>query len=213
MADDGGDFWSGVAVTAVLAGGLYYCTREEEPKKTYPLPVQTYAVAAAGGATTDAPPTPVAAPAPVHNYDEKDGATYYYVAAVSEDERKAGKSSGFVSSYQYGGKDDNGGHIVFGAGQRYTCSVPCKIIKASSGARFEYNKRSVISAVFQDAMRGFLQPLPTPKTQPIQDDSRTVTPRASYQDASESPDGSGGIPSDAPSSDGVPTEEGTESVQ
>ena len=197
----------------ILAASLYYCTREEEPQKTPPLSVQSYADAAVAGATTDARPVPVAPPAPVHNYDEKDGATYYYVAAVSEDERKAGKSSGFVSSYRYGGKDDSGGHIVFGAGQLYTCSVPCKIIKASDGARFEYNERSVISAVFQDAMRGFLKAAPKAKPQPIAEEPMGVMPAVGFQDASQIPESSGGSPSSAPSADTVPSEQGTDSVQ
>lgn len=153
-------------VAAALAGGLYYCTREDKPSPATPV-VPTYAMDAAVGATTDTVSAPIEPPAPEPNYDEKDGPTYYYVAVVSEEEQKQGKSSGFVSSYQYGGKDDSGAHIVFGAGARYTCSVPCKIIKSSDGARHAYNGRSIISAVFEDAMDGFLKAPPKPKPKPV----------------------------------------------
>src|SRR3546814_7980572 len=38
---------------------------------------------------------------PDHNYDEKRGWTYYYVAAISEEDRKKGSAAGAVVAYQY----------------------------------------------------------------------------------------------------------------
>lgn len=194
MSDDG-SFWTGVFITAALAGGLYYCTREDKPSPAPPI-VPTYAIDAAGGATTETVSAPVEPPAPEPNYDEKDGTTYYYVAVVSEEEQKQGKSSGFVSSYQYGGKDDSGAHIVFGAGARYTCSVPCKIIKSSDGARHAYNGRSIISAVFEDAMKGFLKTPPKPKPKPVDEvfyESAPVAPEVTESAPVASPAGATAI--------------------
>lgn len=201
MSDDG--FWSGVVVMGVLAGSLYYCTREEEPKPSEPV-AKNYpalAVDAATGANSDIPYVP---PAPTHNYSDKEGSTYFYVAAVSEEERKRGQASGTVNSYQYGGKDDIGAHIVLAPGITYTCTVPCKIIKGSNGNRHEYNESSMISAVFQDAMRGFLKPVPkAPKPKPIVQEAAPAGPWEGYQvdpEVAESP-------SEVTPTDGVPADQ------
>lgn len=171
MSDDG-NFWTGVLVTASLAGGLYYYTRPANDTTPNTVPT-VYAMDAAAGAgeaaagdNSGVPAAPVPPPAPPHNYSDKDGSTYYYVTAVSEEEAKTGKAAGDVASYRYGGKDDDGAHVVFGYGTRYTCSVPCKIIKTSDGRRLAYNEGSIIGAVFQDAIRGYLKATPKPKPQP-----------------------------------------------
>jgi hypothetical protein len=170
MSDDG-NVWTGIVIAAVLAGSVYYCNKEDEPAIDYQAPEQNYSEAeAADSAISDVPPEPSTAPVPEPNYDEKDGANYYYVGALTEEERKSGKTTGYVFSFQYGGKDDSGAHIVFSAGQRYTCSVPCKIIKASNGTLTQYSENSIIGVVFQDAMRGFLKAPPKPKAQPINED-------------------------------------------
>lgn len=185
MADEG-NFWSGVFVAAVLAGSVYYCTQEDEPAVDYQASEQDYsAEAAADSAISDVPPEPVTAPAPQPNYNEKDGANYYYVAALTEEERKSGKLTGEVFTFQYGGKDESGAHIVVGA-QRYTCAVPCKIIKAANGSLIQYSESSIIGGVFQDAMRGFLKAPPKPKTQPIKEE-----PWADYTNAPVASDSSG----------------------
>jgi hypothetical protein len=169
MADDG-NFWTGFFIAAVLAGSVYYCTKEDEPAIDYESSEQGYfAEAAADSAISDVPPEPVTALAPQPNYNEKDGANYYYVAALTEEERKGGKLTGEVFTFQYGGKDESGAHIVVGA-QRYTCAVPCKIIKAANGSLIQYSESSIIGGVFQDAMRGFLKAPPKPKAQPINED-------------------------------------------
>ena len=156
MSDEG--FWSGVVVMGVLAGSLYYCTREEDPKPSESVTTDypALAVDAAAGANSDVPYVP---PAPTHNYNHKEGTTYHYVGAVSEEQQKKGQASGDVYSVQYGGKKD-GAHVLITPSARYSCEVPCKIIKGSYGARIAYSESSLIGAAFQDAMRGFLKPVP-----------------------------------------------------
>jgi hypothetical protein len=166
MSDDG-NLWTGIVIAAVLAGSLYYCNQEDEPAIDYQAPEQNYAEEEAAIAESQ---ELVTAPVPEHNYDEKDGANYYYVAALTEEERKRGKSSGYVFTVQYDGMNNDEGHIVFIDGWRSTCSDPCKIIKFSDGNLSRYDEISVISMVFQDAMRGFLKAKPKPKAQPIKED-------------------------------------------
>lgn len=201
MSDEG--FWSGVAVMGVLAGSLYYCSRDKDNEETTPTPTDYSALAvdAAAGASSDVPYVPSEPPAPTPNYSDKEGNTYFYVAAVSEDERKRGQASGTVNQYQYGGKDASGAHIVFAPGMTYTCGVPCKIIKASNGGRLAYNEGSIIGAVFQDAMRGFLKPLPkAPKPKPIVEEPTPVGPWEQYKDAPEVAEN----PSEVTTPDSVP---------
>src|SRR3546814_19462616 len=61
----------------------------------------------AESAPTDASPS-----VPDHNYDEKRGWTYYYVAAVSDEDRKKGRAAGSVVAYQYLGKNEEGQHVL-----------------------------------------------------------------------------------------------------
>jgi hypothetical protein len=203
MSDD--SFWSGVVVMGVLAGSLYYCTREDEPAppKSEPTNYSTLADAAVAGANSDAPYVP---PAPTHNYDDKEGATYHYVGAVSEEQQKKGQASGDVYSVQYGGKED-GAHILITPSGRYSCEVPCKIIKGSNGARIAYSETSLIGAAFQDAMRGFLKPVPkAPKPKPIVQEAAPAETWDGWKDAPLAPESSGSAPSSVPSAEGVQEE-------
>lgn len=189
-------------MTAAVAAGLYYCSRPAQDTTITTVPTVNAMDAAVGaegsvaGATTSVP----AVIAPPHNYSDREGSTYHYVAGVSEEEAKTGKATGDVASYRYEGKDDNGAHIVFGYGTRYTCSVPCKIIKTSDGRRLAYNEGSIIGAVFQDAMRGYLKVAPKPKPQPVKQE-----PWTGYQNDPIVPASSEGPPASEPQGDEVPT--------
>src|SRR3546814_16608607 len=76
---------------------------------------------------------------PDHNYDEKRGWTYYYVAAISEEDRKKGRAAGAVVAYQYLGLNDDGRHVLANMNPNGTvnheasCASPCRIIDLSYG--------------------------------------------------------------------------------
>lgn len=129
-------------------------------------------------------PSPQAIPVPVptrpaHYYDSRDGVRYYYVAAISENDRKAGKAAGNVHSFAYLGKRGakhvlarlNGDGRVL---EEMYCDRPCRVISYQDGSLFEYNENSVIGAAFADALAGRLEiaeyrPIgpPQPIAQPI----------------------------------------------
>lgn len=98
-----------------------------------------------------------------YNYDERSGWSYYYVAALNEDDKKRGLVSGSVSEFQYLGKNKEGEHVLAIIGQNGTvsyeakCNASCRIIKYSDGSRIAYNTSSIIGAAFQDAIRGKLK--------------------------------------------------------
>jgi hypothetical protein len=207
MSDDG-NFWTGVVVAAALAGSLYYCNWEDEPANDYQSSEQNYTEEATAASASDELPEPITPPAPQHNYAEKDGANYYYLAALTEEEEKRGKSSGNVLTVQYGGKNKDEGHIVFIDGWRTTCSVPCKIIKFSDGTLSRYDEVSVISLAFQDAMGGFLKVPPKPKPQPINEE-----PWADYNNAPVASESSGSSLNTPMNSAEAPIDESADKVQ
>jgi hypothetical protein len=102
-------------------------------------------------------------PQPSHRFDERRGDIYYYIAAVSEEDRKRGRAVGTVSSFQYLGKTDAGEHIVASLNDNGTvsyrakCAPSCKIIDTDYGERIPYSPSSIIGAVFQDAFHGRLR--------------------------------------------------------
>lgn len=115
-------------------------------------------------AALDLPPPP--APVPTHNYVEREGATYFYVTAVSEEDQKKGKAVGDVLGFRYLGKNDKGQHALAQVADNgrvisnALCSEPCAIIKYGEGERIAYNPDSIIGSAFQDAINGFLKTAP-----------------------------------------------------
>jgi hypothetical protein len=116
-----------------------------------------------------------APPPKVHNYQEKDGTTYEYVSAVSEEDAKKGKAVGDVLLYAFRGVFDGRYRIsaVDNDGRSewyYECSNPCGVIKQYRQGhvvdRVPYNPASVIGAAFEDAFNGFLEISKEPKTLP-----------------------------------------------
>lgn len=99
---------------------------------------------------------------PAHHYDSKDGVRYSYVAAISEDDRKAGKAAGSVYTFAYLGKRGEKHVMVRAAadgramGEVY-CSNPCRVISYPDGEQIEYNEGSIIGAAFADALAGRLE--------------------------------------------------------
>jgi hypothetical protein len=113
-------------------------------------------------------PAPAAAPTPVApspNYDEREGESYLYVAAVSEEERKSGKVAGEVVTFRYLGVR-NGVHRIetlTDAGSPIDvaeCTSPCKVIKViradGTTDRIGFTSSSIIGSAFEDAFMGRL---------------------------------------------------------
>lgn len=98
------------------------------------------------------------------NFDESEEGVYYYSVAVSETDKKDGKSAPDVVAFRYLGKNEKGEHII-GTIQMTTgqvifkdyCKDPCKIIRGKDGKRIGYNPESIIGAAFQDAIAGHLK--------------------------------------------------------
>src|SRR3546814_18869534 len=90
----------------------------------------------AESAPTDASPS-----VPDHNYDEKRGWTYYYVAAVSDEDRKKGRAAGSVVAYKYLGKNEEGQHVLASmntngtVSHRAYCASTFRIIDMSYGGK------------------------------------------------------------------------------
>ncbi len=112
-----------------------------------------------------ASPTPVPTPTPTHNYAFVEGDLYGYIAAISENDRKAGKRAGDVLTFRYAGywdgqynleQVDDAGNIVAVS----TCGKPCIAIKdysARSMRRIAYDPASIIGSAMEDAMNGRLK--------------------------------------------------------
>lgn len=104
-------------------------------------------------------PTPSSPP---HNYDARNGLFYSYVAAISEDDRKAGKAAGDVVTYAYLGMRGSN-HVLARVrpngsvlGEVY-CGEPCKVVTYPDGTQFAYTESSIIGSAFADAIGGQLE--------------------------------------------------------
>ncbi len=168
--DDNGCLIIGVIFVASV--GYWYFKKDETPKvEAYP-PVSTISAAADAateGANEPLPPPPAPKP-PAHNYDVNEGDIYYYQAAVSENDRKNGRSTGNIVGYRFLGRQ--GGSVILQRVDNYgngfdaaSCDVPCKLIRFADGERMAYNTSSIIGAAFEDAINGKLRKY-KPKPQP-----------------------------------------------
>lgn len=112
-------------------------------------------------ALSAAPPKPAYVP----HFDDREGETYFYASAVSEEDKKKGKAVGSVVNFRYLGEsggvhkiasvDDTGRALL-----QFECSTPCKIIKRTfhgQTERIPYDPQSVIGAAFEDALNGSLR--------------------------------------------------------
>jgi hypothetical protein len=133
---------------------------------------------------TDAPmpqaqvqsPSPAPAPAaPVrlHNYDSRDGMAYGYTAAITPEQRQAGRVSESVVMFFYAGQREGRHQVHIYEGSRVTaaeCAAPCDVIKVLTvmdldslrgNVSVEYmrNAPGVIAGLaLQDALAGKLEP-------------------------------------------------------
>lgn len=113
-------------------------------------------------------------PGPQRRYDERDGDIYYYVSAVSEEDRQKGRATGTVVGFRYLGKVGDVYRLqsVSGSGLISECRKPCRIIKnyysGGSLTPSAFSPTSIIGAAFTDAFNGFLKPAQSPsRTEPV----------------------------------------------
>jgi hypothetical protein len=111
-------------------------------------------------------PNNVIEPVPTHEYAFEENGNYGYISEVSEEERRHGRATGNVSLFAYRGRIGTTYHVsAVGEDGRttlaYECGTPCVAIKRMVGsnvaARIPYEPRSIIGAVFTDAMAGQLR--------------------------------------------------------
>ncbi len=163
-------------------------TKEEEngpyiaPNTDNPIPSVETSETTSPTSLIATPPKPQL---PDHYYDERRGWTYYYIAAVSEDDQKSGRAVGNVSSFQYLGMNASGEHVLASlkpngtVNYRAKCKKSCRIIDTDYGEKIAYSSGSIIGVAFQDAFRGKLRiadwakdevakplPAPSPKEPP-----------------------------------------------
>ncbi|MBM0169683.1 hypothetical protein [Altererythrobacter sp. C41] len=174
----------GLMAVALIAG----CGDAEDRDGDYERSTDPVIPAPAIAPEPTASPVHYEPPRPSHNYDERDGVFYSYIAAVSEEDRKAGKVAGDVVTFAYLGERD-GRHIlarVMPNGTitgRSSCRSPCRVITYEDGTQVGYNEGSIIGAAFADALNGELEiarlvrPTPLPPAElppsPIPAASRT----------------------------------------
>ena len=182
MSDDDKDDSriSGYIVVALVTAGLvYFGTKQESRVQPQPISVTTSSPQIPSTETVLPTPQPSSTFVPVakpkHFYESLEGSTYYYGAAVTEEELKTGKSAPDMLAFWYLGRDPQGRdtvqRIINGkAASVITCSRPCKIIHYPDGSTIGYDEGSVIGGVFSDASRGFLKkharPAPLPSAKP-----------------------------------------------
>lgn len=169
-----------VIVALITAGVVYALMSQTKPVQAVP--------SASSYPTQEAAPVPVVTPAPIprplatpkmpplptHRYASVEGSTYYYGAAVSEDERKSGKQAPDMLAFWYLGKDAEGRDliqdVVNGSPRGVSnCSRPCRVIHDSNGTTVGFDSGSIIGAAFDDAQRGFLRKHSFPKPAPEPD--------------------------------------------
>lgn len=148
-----------ILAVLVLAGTLVSCGQSETDGYSESVP---YIPVAEANSEPEMPSPPAPPPTPSHYYDEQDGVLYSYIAAVSEDDRKAGKAAGSVVTFAYMG-EEGGRHKLARVGSDGSvigysyCKRPCRVITYDDGTQIGYNERSIIGAAFADALRGELQ--------------------------------------------------------
>lgn len=100
-------------------------------------------------------------PPPSHNWAEYKKGVYYYIAAVSENDKKDGRSAGDAVGFRYRGKNSDGDDVVEAMTAigpiRSTCSDPCSIIHMQRGETIAFEPASIIGEVFTDAENGQLE--------------------------------------------------------
>ena len=157
-------FWLSpiVGVGSFLVLGIAGCTPREAPH-------QQGASSAPSSPIADATPPP---PSTTHNWQYRDGQEYVYQGELSEDQTKAGQSTGAVQMYRYLGEHD-GVFKLQVDGDTATCTNPCQVITVATGGfhveRLAFDPDSLIGAAFTDAFNGQLEVYDPAKHAPAKD--------------------------------------------
>jgi hypothetical protein len=124
------------------------------------------AVSLGSGASSAPSAAPVSA-APEHQWASQEGDLYGYIAAQTEEDKKAGIGSSAVIMFRYLGARDGVHYLeTGGVGNRtvYACANPCKIVKSTtwdvtgeSSDRRTFDPDSIIGAALTDAFNGQLR--------------------------------------------------------
>lgn len=140
------------------------------------------------------PPLPPSPPVPDHNYEERRGRDYLYVAAISEEDRIKGRAAGDVLTFRYFGLNENGQHVLASINpdgsvwRTASCKSQCRVIEYSDGRRIAYSPQSVIGAAFQDAFRGKLRVAGEAKEETVEPLPPQTTPPKREADSPSSAD-------------------------
>ena len=167
-ADDNGGIAGLVIMGLVIAAGVYSCSdNSNEREAAIPTPIVSETSPAsviidAVDVPSYASPSP---PPPSHNYESVEDGVYYYLAAVSEEDRKKGLRASSALGFRYLGRNEGGEDMVIfvDAGETSYCRRPCKISRWDSGSRIGYDEGSIIGSVYADVSRGYLKKYAPPK--------------------------------------------------
>ncbi len=167
-ADDNGGVAGLVILGLIIAASVYSCSDKSNDREAA-IPAPIVSETSPASVITDAvdlpsyvPPSP---PQPSHNYETVEDGVYYYLAAVSEEDRKKGFRASSALGFRYLGKNAGGEDMVLfvDADETSYCRRPCKIIRWDSGRRVGYDEGSVIGSVYADVSRGYLKKYSPPK--------------------------------------------------
>ena len=174
----GQDEGCGWLVLIAAGAGLYFYFKKPEPAPliaTAPLSLEAGNTLGSTALPTIVEPPPP--PKPVHNYDFREGDTYGYEAALSEEDRKKGNAARDVVIYRYVGLIE-GKHTLEALSADGTissvsqCAPNCHAIRTWAGGQSyvrAYDHSSIMGAAMEDAINGRLRkpkpPVfrPTPK--------------------------------------------------
>lgn len=97
------------------------------------------------------------------NYIYVENGVYFYAAAITPQQRKAGQIAGDAVGYRYFGQNAAGEYVLArvsgnGSIEAFTyCKNPCRVIRTSASERFVNNSLLLVSSAFSDAFRGRLR--------------------------------------------------------
>lgn len=119
---------------------------------------------ASSAATTGPGADTAAVTTPTHRWEYREGKEYGYSAALSDDDKKAGKAVAEVQMFRFLGEKDGVYRVGFsqnGSTMVAGCANPCQVVKitisseySSEVSRVQFNPDTVIGGVLMDAFNG-----------------------------------------------------------